>query len=195
VIRSKSKGRTLPAVNLWAVPTKRVDGLLGSPAPHWPHAGPRFYRFRRHLGTGLRVSHDHDAGSKCNSPPSLGGRPRARRCSLEPTAATRPTKIEPVGVCAANDRGCVTTAIAIARESGVPVLSRAAGASQCGQTVKRALVLDYSKYLRNVREIDPDRRVAGEPDARSGLSAQCGPRSGPDFQTQIAEYRRRVSTS
>jgi hypothetical protein len=29
VIRSKSKGRTLPAVNLWAVPTKRVDWSPG----------------------------------------------------------------------------------------------------------------------------------------------------------------------
>src|SRR5208283_4821030 len=49
---------------------------------------------------------------------------------------------------------------AIARESGVPVLPRGGGTSQCGQTVNRALVLDCSKYLRNVLEIDPDRRRA-----------------------------------
>ena len=50
--------------------------------------------------------------------------------------------------------------MAIARESGVPVLPRGGGTSQCGQTVNRALVLDCSKYLRNVLEIDPDRRRA-----------------------------------
>jgi FAD/FMN-containing dehydrogenase len=50
--------------------------------------------------------------------------------------------------------------MAIARDSGVAVLPRGGGTSQCGQTVNRALVLDCSKYLRNVLEIDPDRRRA-----------------------------------
>jgi FAD/FMN-containing dehydrogenase/Fe-S oxidoreductase len=69
-------------------------------------------------------------------------------------------QIEPVGVLVPRTIEDVTTAIAIARESGVPVLPRGGGTSQCGQTVNRALVIDCSKYLRNVLEIDPERRRA-----------------------------------
>jgi FAD/FMN-containing dehydrogenase len=69
-------------------------------------------------------------------------------------------QIEPVGVFVSRTVEDVATAMAIARESGVPVLPRGAGASQCGQTVNRALILDCSKYLRNVLEIDPNRRRA-----------------------------------
>jgi FAD/FMN-containing dehydrogenase/Fe-S oxidoreductase len=69
-------------------------------------------------------------------------------------------QIEPVGVLVPRTIEDVATAMAIARESGVPILPRGGGTSQCGQTVNRALVLDCSKYLRNVVEIDPDRRRA-----------------------------------
>ena len=69
-------------------------------------------------------------------------------------------QVEPVGVLVPRTIEDVQTAMAIARESGVPVLPRGGGTSQCGQTVNRALVLDCSKYLRNVLEIDPDRRRA-----------------------------------
>ena len=69
-------------------------------------------------------------------------------------------QIEPVGVLVPRTIEDVATAIAIARESGVPILSRGGGTSQCGQTVNRALVIDCSKYLRNVLEIDPERRRA-----------------------------------
>jgi FAD/FMN-containing dehydrogenase/Fe-S oxidoreductase len=69
-------------------------------------------------------------------------------------------QIEPVGVFVPRTIEDVATAMAIARESGVPVLARGGATSQCGQTVNRALVLDCSKYLRSVLEIDPDRRRA-----------------------------------
>jgi FAD/FMN-containing dehydrogenase/Fe-S oxidoreductase len=69
-------------------------------------------------------------------------------------------QIEPVGVFVPRTIEDVAIAMAIARESDVPVLARGGGTSQCGQTVNRALVLDCSKYLRNVLEIDPDRRRA-----------------------------------
>ena len=69
-------------------------------------------------------------------------------------------QIEPVGVLVPRTIDDVTTAMAIARECGVPVLPRGGGTSQCGQTVNRALVIDCSKYLRNVLEIDADRRRA-----------------------------------
>ncbi|MGH7098465.1 MAG: FAD-binding and (Fe-S)-binding domain-containing protein, partial [Stellaceae bacterium] len=69
-------------------------------------------------------------------------------------------QIEPVGVIVPKTREDVVAALTIAREEGVPVLPRGAGTSQCGQTVARALVVDCSKYLNRVVEVDPERRRA-----------------------------------
>ena len=63
-------------------------------------------------------------------------------------------QIEPVGVLVPRTVGDVEAGLAIAREHGVPVLARGGGTSQCGQTVNRALVIDYSKYLRSILELD-----------------------------------------
>jgi FAD/FMN-containing dehydrogenase/Fe-S oxidoreductase len=69
-------------------------------------------------------------------------------------------QVMPIGVVVPRSVDDVATAIAIAREEGVPVLPRGAGTSQCGQTVNRALVIDCSKHLRRVLHIDPGARTA-----------------------------------
>ena len=61
---------------------------------------------------------------------------------------------EPIGVIVPRGIEDVSTALAIAREHGVPVLPRGGGTSQCGQTVNRALVIDCTKHLRRILEID-----------------------------------------
>jgi len=73
-------------------------------------------------------------------------------------------QIEPLGVVVPKSREDAVTAIAIAREEGVPVLPRGAGTSQCGQTVARALVIDCSKHLDRVIAVDVEgRRARVEP--------------------------------
>ncbi len=69
-------------------------------------------------------------------------------------------QIMPVGVFIPRTAQDVAAAIDIARELNVPVLPRGAGTSQCGQTVGNALIVDNSKYLRAVIEVDPQRRSA-----------------------------------
>jgi len=69
-------------------------------------------------------------------------------------------QIEPLGVVIPKSRKDTATAIAIAREEGVPVLPRGGGTSQCGQTVAHALVIDCSKYLDRVISVDVERRRA-----------------------------------
>ena len=49
----------------------------------------------------------------------------------------------------------VAATMAIARAQGVPVLPRGGGTSQCGQTVNTAIVMDTSRHLRRVLDIDP----------------------------------------
>jgi FAD/FMN-containing dehydrogenase/Fe-S oxidoreductase len=73
-------------------------------------------------------------------------------------------QIEPLGVVVARDKDDIATAIQIAREEGVPVLPRGGGTSQCGQTVNRALVVECSKYMQGVGEVDVEsRRVKVQP--------------------------------
>jgi FAD/FMN-containing dehydrogenase/Fe-S oxidoreductase len=69
-------------------------------------------------------------------------------------------QIEPIGVVVPRDRDDVAAAFAIAREEGVALLPRGGGTSQCGQTVGRALVLDCSKSMNRVLEIDTETRRA-----------------------------------
>jgi len=63
-------------------------------------------------------------------------------------------QIEPVGVVVPRTQEDIVAAMAIAREEGVPVLPRGGATSQSGQTVGRALVLDFSKYLNRLVAVD-----------------------------------------
>jgi len=67
-------------------------------------------------------------------------------------------QIDPVGIFIPRQERDIAAAIDIARELAVPVLARGAGTSQCGQTVGAALVIDNSKYLRAVGDLDTARR-------------------------------------
>jgi FAD/FMN-containing dehydrogenase/Fe-S oxidoreductase len=63
-------------------------------------------------------------------------------------------QVIPVGVVVPRSEEAARTAVAIAADAGVPILPRGAGSSQCGQTVGEALVIDHSKYLNRILEID-----------------------------------------
>ena len=73
-------------------------------------------------------------------------------------------QIEPLGVVAPRNVADIEYTIAVCREAGAPVLPRGAGTSQCGQTVGEAVVVDTSKYLDRVLELDEEaRRATVEP--------------------------------
>ena len=86
-------------------------------------------------------------------------------------------QITPVGVFVPETDEDISTALAIARETGVPVLPRGGGTSQCGQTVGAALVIDCSKHFRRVLDLDvASRRVTVEPGlVLDHLNAQLKP--------------------
>ncbi len=67
-------------------------------------------------------------------------------------------QIMPVGVLVPKSERDITTALDIARDMKVPVLARGGGTSQCGQTTGTALVIDNSKYMRSILELDVERR-------------------------------------
>jgi FAD/FMN-containing dehydrogenase/Fe-S oxidoreductase len=65
-------------------------------------------------------------------------------------------QIEPVGVVVPRSDDDVRAALQIAREEGVPLLPRGGGTSQSGQTVGRALVIDFSKNLKRIVALDAE---------------------------------------
>src|SRR5215831_18495490 len=70
----------------------------------------------------------------------------------------------PVGVVAPRSVAEAERAIALARAEGVTVLPRGGGTSQSGQTVNRSLVIDCSKYLNRILDVDEaGRRCTVEP--------------------------------
>ena len=65
-------------------------------------------------------------------------------------------EIVPRGVLVPTSDDDVRAAFDVCRELHVPVLARGAGSSQCGQTVGDALVVDHSKRLDRVLDLDPE---------------------------------------
>jgi FAD/FMN-containing dehydrogenase/Fe-S oxidoreductase len=66
----------------------------------------------------------------------------------------------PLGVVIPRDAEDVVAAVAVCHEHGAPVLARGCATSLAGQTANVAVVLDTSKYMREIPEIDPERRIA-----------------------------------
>ena len=65
-------------------------------------------------------------------------------------------QMEPVGVVIPRNVDDVQAVMEIARDSNVPVLPRTGGTSLAGQTVNHAIVVDFSKYLNQVLEVNQE---------------------------------------
>jgi FAD/FMN-containing dehydrogenase/Fe-S oxidoreductase len=69
-------------------------------------------------------------------------------------------QIEPLGVVVPRSAEDVVRTVMIAARHGVPVTPRGGGTSQAGQAVGAGLIVDTSKHLDRIVEIDADRRLA-----------------------------------
>jgi FAD/FMN-containing dehydrogenase/Fe-S oxidoreductase len=97
-------------------------------------------------------------------------------------------QILPIGVVLPRDAEDVAATVRLCAEAGVPVLPRGGGTSLAGQAIGRAVVLDCTKYMNGILEIDPDRKVARvQPGVvQDELNAALAPhrlRLGPDTAT------------
>lgn len=87
------------------------------------------------------------------------------------------------------DAADVEATLEIARETGVPFTSRGAGTSIAGNSIGEGIVLDFSRYMNRILEIDPEARTARiQPGVILGdlqkEAAKYGLRFGPDPSTQ-----------
>lgn len=97
-------------------------------------------------------------------------------------------QISPVGVVFPRSRSDVKAAIEIAARHRVPILPRGSGTSLSGQTVAAALVIDFSRFMNRILDIDRERRLVRiEPgvvlDQLNAALAPSGMQFGPDVAT------------
>lgn len=69
-------------------------------------------------------------------------------------------QVMPVGVVLPRSYEDVHATLAVAREFRVPIVARGGGSSLEGQTTGAGLILDFSKYLHHVVEVDSEARMA-----------------------------------
>jgi FAD/FMN-containing dehydrogenase/Fe-S oxidoreductase len=64
-------------------------------------------------------------------------------------------QIEPVGVVIPKTTAALQTAVQIALEMHIPIIARGGGTSLSGQSIGAGMILDCSKYLNNILDVDP----------------------------------------
>jgi len=69
-------------------------------------------------------------------------------------------QVEPIGVVIPRDADDVRAAVQVAREQNVALLPRGGGTSLTGQTVNRALVVDFTQHMNQVVEVNRDEQWA-----------------------------------
>lgn len=96
--------------------------------------------------------------------------------------------IQPLGVVFPRDTDDVAAVVEAARDHDVSVTPRGAGTSLAGQTVGAGIVVDMSRHMNNILELDPESRTARVEmgvvqDQLNRAAAEHGLMFGPDTST------------
>lgn len=97
-------------------------------------------------------------------------------------------QIQPLAVVVPRSRDDVAACVAIAAEHRVPLIARGSGTSLSGQSIGAGIVVDFSKYLNRIVELDAAGcRARVEPgvvlDQLNAAAAAHGLQFGPDVAT------------
>ncbi|MGC1379267.1 MAG: FAD-binding oxidoreductase, partial [Anaerolineales bacterium] len=69
-------------------------------------------------------------------------------------------QIEPLGAAIPKTQDDLIAAVELAAKYKVPILARGSGSSLAGQAIGQALILDCSRHLDKLVELDPEARTA-----------------------------------
>ena len=86
----------------------------------------------------------------------------------------------PIGVVIPRDRSDVIATVAACRKFGAPITCRGGGTSLAGQCCNVAVIIDFTKYMNRVLEIDVERKLA-----RAGTSIIVVTHHLPDIIPEI----------
>jgi FAD/FMN-containing dehydrogenase len=114
--------------------------LRAEPGNHWPGDA---VKLARNLRQKIQGEVRFDSGSR----------------ALYATDSSNYRQI-PIGVVVPKSTDDVVQTVALCRESGAPVLSRGGGTSLAGQCCNVAVVLDFSKYLHQILELNVQEKFA-----------------------------------
>jgi len=94
-------------------------------------------------------------------------------------------RIMPLAVVVPKDAADVASTVRVAGELGVPVIARGAGSGLVGQALGRGIILDFTKYMNRILEVDAERKIVRvQPGAVTGkvneALAAFGLMLGPD---------------
>ena len=97
-------------------------------------------------------------------------------------------EIEPIAIVLPKDKNDVINAVKIAKTHGIPVTARGAATGITGSCLGRALIIDTTKYLNHILEVNPSKGYAiCEPgviqDQLNEELGKQGYRLGPDTST------------
>ncbi len=97
-------------------------------------------------------------------------------------------QIEPRLVVLPRTAADVEATVAIARAEGIPLVPRGAGTGTAGGCIGDGIVIDFTRYMRGILEIDPERgearcEVGVVQDQLNQAAAPHGLRFGPDTST------------
>ncbi len=67
-------------------------------------------------------------------------------------------QMKPIGVVFPENADDIVAVMEFAHREGIPVLPRGAGTSLSGQTVNNAIVMDFSRHLNRLLEVNPEER-------------------------------------
>ncbi|HKS90211.1 MAG TPA: FAD-binding oxidoreductase, partial [Stellaceae bacterium] len=96
----------------------------------------------------------------------------------------------PVGVVIPRSVADVEAAVALCREHGAAILGRGSGTSLSGQTCNVAVVLDFSKYMNRVLDLDPAaRRARVEPGVINDQLREAARQHGLTFAPDPATHK------
>lgn len=130
--------KTAPHIDGSAHPSSRVHLRVVEPAPEIDAAA-----LAREIAHRVEGEVRFDAGSR----------------ALYATDASNYRHV-PIGVVLPRHADDVAATLAVCRAYDAPVLSRGGGTSLAGQCCNVAVVLDFSKYMADILELDPVRRRA-----------------------------------
>lgn len=119
-------------------------------------------QFHDHLQTGMTRTIEVDAGALERELRSIvRGEVRfsAGDRALYSSDASNYRQV-PIGVVIPRDKEDVIRTVAACRRYGAPILARGGGTGIPGQSVNVAVMIDFSKYMSGVIELDPERRLA-----------------------------------
>ncbi len=97
----------------------------------------------------------------------------------------------PIGIVLPRTVEDIVTTVAVCREHGAPLLARGGGTSMCGQSVNVAVVIDASRYLDRVLEVNPSASTAlAEPGAVCDTLREAAEAHGLTFAPDPATHSR-----